>query len=136
MLTGRRLGHQTPRPYGSPGGSPLGPMAHCRIGTLAGSPAQVFDATLEAVAQLGYQVSIADRAAGHLYLSKPRGQRGSSRRFGLVVTDSGLGHVVVLISWDPSPLLPWPLRWESRNAGRLCRRIEQTLESRQSPTHS
>lgn len=103
-------------------------MAHCRIGTLAGSPPQVFDAALEAAAQLGFKVSMADRAAGHLYLSQPRGQRGWSRRFDLAVTDSGPGRVVVLISWDPSRLVPWPLRSEARGAGRLLRRIEQTLE--------
>jgi len=105
-------------------------MAHCRIGTLAGSPPQVFDAALEAAAQLGFKVSTADRAAGHLYLSQSRGQRGSSRRFDLAVTDSGPGQVVVLISWDPSPRVPWPLRSESRSAGRLCRRIKQTLEQK------
>ena len=108
----------------------LGRMAHCRIGTLAGSPPQAFDAALEAAAQLGFKVSTADRAAGHLYLSQSRGQRGSSRRFDLAVTDSGPGQVAVLISWDPSPLVPWPLRSESRSAGRLCRRIEQTLEQK------
>jgi len=105
-------------------------MAHCRIGTLAGSPPQVFDAALEAAAQLGFKVSTADRAAGHLYLSQPRSQHGSSRHFDLALTDSSPGRVAVLISWDPNPLLPWPLRSESRSAGRLCRRIEQTLGER------
>ena len=105
-------------------------MAHCRIGTLAGSLAQVFDAAVDAAAELGFQVSMADRAAGYLYLSQPRGWRGSLRRFDLSVTDSGPGRVVVLISWDPSRLLPWPLRSESRSAARLCQRIEQTLEER------
>ena len=107
-----------------------GSLAHCRIGTLAGSPAQVFDAAVDAAAELGFQVSMADRAAGHLYLSEPRGQRGSSRRFDLSVTDSGPGRVVVLLSWDPNPLLPWPLRSEGRSAARLCQRIEKTLEER------
>jgi hypothetical protein len=103
-------------------------MAHCRIGTLAGSPSQVFDAALEAAAQSGFQVSMADRAAGHLYLSQPRGQYGASRHFDLAVTDSGLGRVVVVISWDPNPLLPWPLRSEGRSAARLYGRIGHTLE--------
>ena len=105
-------------------------MAHCRIGTLAGSPSQVFDAALEAAAQLGFQVSMADRAAGRLYLSQARGQHGSSRRFDLALTDSSPGRVAVLLSWHPNPLLPWPLRSEGRAAARLCQRIEQTLEER------
>jgi len=105
-------------------------MAHCRIGTLAGSLPQVFDAALEAAAQLGFQVSGADRAAGRLYLGQPRGQHGSSRRFDLSMTDSSPGRVVVLLSWNPNPLLPWPLRSEGRSAARLCQRIEKTLEER------
>jgi hypothetical protein len=105
-------------------------MAHCRIGTLAGSLSGVFDAAREGAAQLGFQVSMADRAAGHLYLSRPRGQHGTSRHFDLAVTDSGPGRVVILLSWDPGRLPPWPLRSEGRSAARLCRQIKQTLEQK------
>ena len=105
-------------------------MAHCRIGTLAGSLAQVFDAAVDAAAELGFQVSMADRAAGHLFLSESRGQRGASHRFGLSVTDSGLGRTVLHVSWDPHPALPWPWRSDSRSASHLCRRIQQTVEER------
>jgi len=108
----------------------LAPMAHCRIGTLPGSPPQVFDAALEAAAQLGFQVSMADRAAGHLYLNESRLLGGYPRRFDLSVTDSGLGRVVVLVSWVPRRPLPWPLGSEGRSAARLCRRIKQTLEQK------
>lgn len=105
-------------------------MAHCRIGTLARSPAQVFDAALEAAAQLGFEVSMADRAAGHLYLSQPRLRGQYPRRFDVSVSDSGLGTTVVIVSWDLRHPLPWPLASEGRSAARLCRRIEQTLEQK------
>ncbi len=105
-------------------------MAHCRIGTLARSPAQVFDAALEAAAQLGFEVSMAEPTAGHLHLNQPRLLGQYPRRFDLSVSDSGLGTTVVMVSWDPRHPLPWPLASEGRSAARLCRRIEQILEQK------
>ena len=87
----------------------------------------MFDAALEAAAQMGFQVSMPDRAAGQLFLSGPKGRPGSSRRFSVSVTDNGLGGTAIHVSWDPRPLLLWPIRSDGRSAARFCGRIQQLL---------
>jgi len=105
-------------------------VARCKTQSLGGSPAEVFDAALDAAGQLGFQVSLAERAAGHLFLSEPRGLRASPHRFGLSVIDSGIGPTVLHVSWDPHPALPWPWRSDNRTASCLCRCIQQRLGER------
>jgi hypothetical protein len=102
-------------------------MDRSQTRSLAWSVPQVFDAALTAASQLGYAVSQADSATGHLYLSQSRRLGRPPRPFAVSVTDSGLGSTVVLISWRPSNRVPWPLRSEGRTATRLCRRVEANL---------
>ncbi|MBM3696421.1 MAG: hypothetical protein FJW79_10895 [Actinobacteria bacterium] len=94
------------------------------IRRLASSPEQVFDAALDAAARLGFTVSLADRPAGHLFLSQEHGPR-RTHRFTVSVTDSGLGATVLYVSWE-THLSPWP-RSDARAAARLCRAIEGAL---------
>jgi hypothetical protein len=105
-------------------------MAQCLTHSFAWPPPQVFEAALLAAPHVGFGVSQADRAGGHLYLDRPRPLGRYPRRFDLSVTDSGLGDTVVSISWNPAHQLPWPFGSESRTAARLCRHIQQALGTR------
>ena len=102
-------------------------MAYCRTHTLAWPVPQVFDAAAAAASGLGFYISQFDRATGHLYMDQPRRLGRRPQRFAVSVTDSGLGSTVLHIAWQSSNALPWPLRWEDRNAARLCRETERAL---------
>jgi len=105
-------------------------MAQCLTHSFNWPPPQVFETALLVAPHVGFGISQADPAGGHLYLDKPRLLAQYPRRFDLSVTDSGLGNTVVSISWSPRHQLPWPFGSEGRTASRLCRHIQQDLNTR------
>ena len=101
-------------------------MARFRTLSLDAYPLQVFDAALEAAAQMGLEVSTADREAGSLLLSACPGRLGSRHRFVLSVTDNGLGGSTVHISWDDR--FPGLARgFHRRTAAGLCERLQHLV---------
>jgi hypothetical protein len=91
------------------------------------SPAAVFDATAEAADRLGYQVSMADRSGGRMFVSVPqRGDRPSGR-LSVAVTDSGFATSNLHVSWEARSMRPWPFGRPGRSAARLLRLTNQIV---------
>lgn len=75
-------------------------MAHFITKTVGAPAAVVWEAFLDAAAEIGFQPPPAARRHGEIRLRGPQNRTGGSQALAVSVTDNGLGGSTLYVSWD------------------------------------